>query len=402
MIRISEMVLPGHPDKFCDQVADAVIAECVAIDPDPMVRWRCRPGLTRCGSRAACAPAGRLAKPMRDIVVETGLALGYVPGNHIDATRYQVTSTVCQRIDDPSQWSRYVNDQSVVIGWAGYDAKVRYLPPEHFFAHALREALLHSCRDGLLAGQGPDGKLMVRLREEGRRWTLEHVLVTLQQRDAAAFMEVCRAIARVLEDGYVRLRDDNPRWTAPWDEVELMLNPNGPMVHAGSDGDNGQTGRKLAMDFYGPRIPIGGGALSGKHLTHIDRIGAYAAREAALRAVRSGASECLVRLAWAPNRPEPLDICYDMAGRGRREAGGFFHHGTLAERYDPGAITGALARGGHFYDVSMPWNGLGAKASAVRGTVPDVESRRATSRHQGNQTEVRVQARSVRGVAPFS
>ena len=34
MIRISEMVLPGHPDKFCDQVADAVIAECVAIDPD--------------------------------------------------------------------------------------------------------------------------------------------------------------------------------------------------------------------------------------------------------------------------------------------------------------------------------------------------------------------------------
>ena len=48
-------------------------------------------------------------------------------------------------------------------------------------------------------------------------------------------------------------------------------------VHASSDGDNGQTGRKLAMDYYGPRIPIGGGALSGKHLTHIDRIGAYAA-----------------------------------------------------------------------------------------------------------------------------
>ena len=34
MIRVSEMVLPGHPDKFCDQVADAIIAECVAIDAD--------------------------------------------------------------------------------------------------------------------------------------------------------------------------------------------------------------------------------------------------------------------------------------------------------------------------------------------------------------------------------
>jgi hypothetical protein len=51
-----------------------------------------------------------------------------------------------------------------------------------------------------------------------------------------------------------------------------MINPNGPLVQAGSNGDNGQTGRKLAMDFYGPRIPIGGGALSGKHLSHIDRI----------------------------------------------------------------------------------------------------------------------------------
>ena len=98
-----------------------------------------------------------------------------------------------------------------------------------------------------------------------------------------------------------------------------MINPNGPLLNGGSDGDNGQTGRKLAMDFYGPRIPIGGGALSGKHLSHIDRIGAYAAREAAVRAVCSGARECLVRVAWAPNICEPLDVCYEMIGRGSRE-----------------------------------------------------------------------------------
>ena len=356
MIRISEMVLPGHPDKFCDQVADAVIAETVAIDPDAYGQVEVSTWSDQVWLSGGICTRRPLAKSMRDIVVETGLALGYVPGNHIDATRYKVTSTVCERIGDPTQWSRHVNDQSVVIGWAGYDAKVRYLPPEHFLAHALREALTQTCRDGLLAGQGPDGKLMVRLREEGRRWTLEHVLVTLQQSDASAFMEVCRAIASVLEHTYARLRSEDPRWAAPWGEVDLMLNPNGPMVHAGSDGDNGQTGRKLAMDFYGPRIPIGGGALSGKHLTHIDRIGAYAAREAGLRALRSGASECLVRIAWAPNRPEPLDVFYDMVGRGEREGAGFFHHGALAERYNPGFITLALAQGGHFYDTKKLWN----------------------------------------------
>jgi S-adenosylmethionine synthetase len=80
-----------------------------------------------------------------------------------------------------------------------------------------------------------------------------------------------------------------------------MLNPNGPLLNGGSDGDNGQTGRKLVMDYYGPRVPIGGGALSGKDPTHIDRVGARRTREIALREVTQGAvGECLVRLTYAP------------------------------------------------------------------------------------------------------
>jgi hypothetical protein len=111
-----------------------------------------------------------LGRKLDEIVVETGLGLGYRPGNHIDASRYKVTSTVCQIVDDPARWSAHVNDQSVVVGWAGYDAKTGYLPPEHYLAHAFREGLIEACSRGLLAGQGPDGKLLVRMRDEGERW----------------------------------------------------------------------------------------------------------------------------------------------------------------------------------------------------------------------------------------
>jgi len=89
------------------------------------------------------------------------------------------------------------------------------------------------------------------------------------------------------------------------------------------------------MDFYGPRIPIGGGALSGKHLSHIDRVGAY-----------------------APNRNEPLDISYEMVGRGRREGVGFFEHSEMLSRYRESMITIEMAQGRHFFDVDLPWNGL--------------------------------------------
>ena len=38
------------------------------------------------------------------------------------------------------------------------------------------------------------------------------------------------------------------------EDIELLINPNGPLLNGGSDGDNGQTGRKLVMDYYGPRV----------------------------------------------------------------------------------------------------------------------------------------------------
>lgn len=65
--------------------------------------------------------------------------------------------------------TRHVNNQCIA-GYAGYDSKTRYLPPEHFLSNVFREKLAESCRAGALKGQGPDGKLLVRMREEGREW----------------------------------------------------------------------------------------------------------------------------------------------------------------------------------------------------------------------------------------
>jgi S-adenosylmethionine synthetase len=357
MIRVSEMVLPGHPDKFCDQVADAIIGECVATDTDAYGQVEVSTWSDHVWLSGGICTRKPLRRKLDEIVVETGLTLGYRPGNHIDASRYKVTSTVCQLVGDPARWSARVNDQSVVVGWAGYDLKTAYLPPEHYLAHAFREGLIEACRSGALTGQGPDGKLLVRMRDEGDCWSLEHVLVTIQQTASTAAMDIAAATIGVLRHAYSRLQDRDGRWRSDWRDVAVMVNPNGPLVEAGSDGDNGQTGRKLVMDFYGPRVPIGGGALSGKHLTHIDRIGAYAARQAAVRAVQSGANECLIRLAYAPNHIEPIDIFYEMSGRGERQGPEFFSHPKMAARYPAAAIGAALAQGRHFFDETLRWNG---------------------------------------------
>ena len=60
----------------------------------------------------------------------------------------------------------------------------------------------------------------------------------------------------------------------PDGDTELLINPSGRFVLGGFEADTGLTGRKLMVDTYGGLIPHGGGALSGKDGTKVDRSGA--------------------------------------------------------------------------------------------------------------------------------
>jgi S-adenosylmethionine synthetase len=123
-----------------------------------------------------------------------------------------------------------------------------------------------------------------------------------------SIFDLAQRVSVVLGQRYDNLRRHDARWNATWAEVEVLVNPNGPLSDAGSRKDNGQTGRKLVMDYYGPRVPLGGGAIYGKDPMHVDRFGARQARQIALDAVKRGAGECLVRAVYAPNVAEPLDV----------------------------------------------------------------------------------------------
>jgi len=322
MIRVSEAVLPGHPDKLCDHVAECLVQAALAVDPEAYAQieagiWCDQLWLS--GGYAARGPAldvERIATDALDAVARAVNPEGPMK-------QWQVTNAVCRYDVDPRRWSRHVNDQAIVIGWAGYDAKVRFLPPEHFLVLEFRDALWDACRGGALALCGPDGKLIVRLKEDAEGFGLEHVLVTLEHPEALPVLGLAARVNAVLAERYTRLRLGDPRWVARWADVELLVNPNGPLSDAGSQKDNGQTGRKLVMDYYGPRVPLGGGAIYGKHPTHVDRFGARVARELAIDAVKRGAGECLVRAVYAPNVAKPLDVQVEMIGgegRVREEA----------------------------------------------------------------------------------
>ena len=355
MIRCSEAVLDGHPDKFCDQLADLILHDALRQSPGAYGQVECGIWSNRIwvSGLVAATPAPEIDVLM--LARELGRRIGYRAGTTNDPSLFEIDDHLCRVEADPRDWTAQPNDQCITIGWAGYDARTRFLAPEHFLVHALREALVRAC-DGELKGHGPDGKVLVRLREEGSRWIVEHVLVTLQHNEDTALLDLATLTGKLLGSVYTGIQGRDPRWVSNWQDIELLVNPHGKLVEAGSLADNGQTGRKLVMDYYGPRVPIGGGALSGKDLTHIDRAAAYAARKAAVECVNAGADTCQVTLCYAPGIHEPLDVRFDIEGPGRPVNANRFNHLETASWLGHFTEIAPLGRGTHFFDPSLPWN----------------------------------------------
>ena len=103
----------------------------------------------------------------------------------------------------------------------------------------------------------------------------------------------------------------------PDEETEILINPSGRFVLGGFEADTGLTGRKLMVDTYGGLVPHGGGALSGKDGTKVDRSGTYMARYIAKNIVAAGLAErCTVSLAYAIGKAEPVAVDIDTHGTG--------------------------------------------------------------------------------------
>ena len=90
------------------------------------------------------------------------------------------------------------------------------------------------------------------------------------------------------------------------DSSRVFVNGGGDFDVGGPHGDNGLSGKKLVVDAYGPTIPIGGGAWSGKDPHKVDRAGGLVARYIALQAVRMGLCQwAKVEIGWHPGDRAP-------------------------------------------------------------------------------------------------
>ena len=304
-ILTAESVTEGHPDKLCDTIADAVLDACLLGDPD---------------SRVACevlATAGKITvageittKSMPDIphiVCKTIRQIGYSGNYEVEVDVHDQSPDIADAVNGENEIT--AGDQGIVYGYACRETP-QLLPLPVVLAHRITMGLTEARRNHLLEWLKPDGKAQVSVEyADGKPMRVATVVVSTQHKPEVSQKELREAVYQlILVPALGEYLDQN---------TGVLINPSGSFVLGGFEADTGLTGRKLMVDTYGGIVSHGGGALSGKDCTKVDRSGAYIARYLAKNIVAAGLAEkCTVSMAYAIGKAEPLYVQADTCGTG--------------------------------------------------------------------------------------
>ena len=276
--KTAESVSPKHPDKICDQISDAILDAHLTEDPDARV------AVDVAGGHGKVFVTGEVTSKAKNVDVAAivkRLAGDVELIEHIA----QQSPEIAHGVDTGG-----AGDQGIMVGYATNETE-ELLPLEFVLARKLNQYLYRTWPY--------DGKTQITTKDD--------VIVSI----VASFQHAPQAelAAKVLE------------WAAQEPSaivdknVRLHINPAGDWNVGGFDADAGLTGRKLIVDNYGPRIPIGGGAFSGKDPSKVDRSAAYMARKIAVDYLKArNAKEVFVYLAYAIGFDQPLEATVIIDG----------------------------------------------------------------------------------------
>jgi S-adenosylmethionine synthetase len=404
----SESVTAGHPDKICDQISDGIVDAFLYLDPEADVSAECAvaTGLVflavNCGASTSVDITGVAREAIADI--------GYSEAYGFDPETCSVITSVSHRSQRrgsgreparPAREAATASHQASVFGFACEDTPER-MPLPITLARRLAQRLDDVRRKKTLPYVAPDGKTLVAIEFADRRPVRVHTVIVSAQHTVALGGFGAGGRARLegdLRDAVILpVFEESP---VPLDSrTKILVNPGGAFLVGGPQRDAGLTGRKNMVDTYGGYSRHGGGALSGKDPSHIDRLGAYVARWVARNVVSAGlASQCEVHLSYAIGEADPLAVSIETFGTGAApdemlervvaevidlklasviERFGLRH---LPARHG-GVFYRRLAAYGHFGrpDLDLPWEREDQAAALARAHAAGPAARRGSTR----------------------
>ena len=383
----SESVTEGHPDKISDQISDAVLDAMLRLDPNARVACEvaCTTGLVVVMGEISIK-SGYVDIPA--LVRETIKTIGYTDPSYgfdykscgvmvaIDEQSQDISKGVSTSIEarenqiDHEIENLGAGDQGMMMGFACNETS-EYMPLPIYLAHKLTQKLSSVRKSGELPYLRPDGKSQVTVEYSNGIPVRVHTVLLSNQHSADVDNET------ISKD----LIEKVAKKTIPPEllkDTNFIVNPSGRFVIGGPVGDTGLTGRKIIVDTYGGMSRHGGGALSGKDPTKVDRSAAYASRWVAKNLVAAGVADRVeVLVSYAIGMAAPTSVAVETFGTNKIPNNKIEE--LINTHFDlrPGAIIKDLelrnpiykqtAAYGHFGrdDLDLPWERLN-KSEAIK------------------------------------
>ncbi len=382
----SESVSEGHPDKVCDQIADAVLDEI--IGQDPAARVACETIATTGLVLVMGEITTRCYVDIEKIVRATVRDIGYVSSDTgFDGNTCAVVTCIDEQSPDIAQGVNAsletrlgqasgetgAGDQGMMFGYA-CDQTPEFMPMPIEFSHSLMRAHARLRKSGEIPFLRPDAKAQVTVEYQGGRPArVDTVVISTQHAPEVSQETIYQEIVEKLIKATLPagLLDENTRY---------LVNPSGRFVVGGPHGDSGLTGRKIIVDTYGGYARHGGGSFSGKDPSKVDRSATYMARYIAKNLVAAGAaSEVELQIAYAIGVARPISVNVNTFGTGAIPDGALEE--LVKKNFDlrPSAIIEQLnllrpiyrqtAAYGHFGrpDLDLPWERIDRVDDIRRG-----------------------------------
>ena len=327
----SESVGEGHPDKFCDQVSDAVLDYCLSLDPNAHVACETfsTTNFLLVGGEIGFQSikiddefTKKFNADIEKIARQVALDIGYnssevgldgancIFENRLHAQSADINQGVVGTGLEEYEGQQGAGDQGMMFGFACNETP-SLMPAPVYYSHQLLLKAHELRHNGTIKWLRPDAKSQVTVEydENHKPFRIDAVVLSHQHDDVVSHDEIEKTIIEqiikpVLEP--TGLLDSKTKY---------YINPTGRFVTGGPDGDSGLTGRKIIVDTYGGMGRHGGGAFSGKDPSKVDRSAAYMARYIAKNVVAAGlADRAEVELAYAIGVPYPVSIMIETFG----------------------------------------------------------------------------------------